>query len=339
MRELTVGAGFVRGLMRLAVSMGAGEQELSQRADIQPPDLLDQDKRIPFRKYVALMHAAKLACKDPALGLHYGEAVDVSEISIVGLLGRASETMVDAFAQLKRYARLIVEVEVDGATADDRFAFSPEGDGIWLVDTRKNPNDFHELTESAFAHIVCSTRHLGDTPFVKAVQVTHADPGYRAEYERIFQAPVSFDCTRNALRLDPAWLAKRFSNEPRYVFGILSAHAQALLTSLENAHTTRGNVESLMMPILHTGNVSVDLVAGKMGVSRQTLFRRLKAEGVTFQQVLDALRHRLAVHYLGGKKVSVNETAYLVGFSDPASFSRAFKRWTGSSPRAVRSKD
>ena len=339
MRELTVGAGFVRGLMRLAVSMGAGEQELSQRADIQPPDLLDQDKRIPFRKYVALMHAAKLACKDPALGLHYGEAVDVSEISIVGLLGRASETMVDAFAQLKRYARLIVEVEVDGATADDRFAFSPEGDGIWLVDTRKNPNDFHELTESAFAHIVCSTRHLGDTPFVKAVQVTHADPGYRAEYERIFQAPASFDCTRNALRLDPAWLAKRFSNEPRYVFGILSAHAQALLTSLENAHTTRGNVESLMMPILHTGNVSVDLVAGKMGVSRQTLFRRLKAEGVTFQQVLDALRHRLAVHYLGGKKVSVNETAYLVGFSDPASFSRAFKRWTGSSPRAVRSKD
>lgn len=225
MRELTVGAGFVRGLMRLAVSMGAGEQELSQRADIQPPDLLDQDKRIPFRKYVALMHAAKLACKDPALGLHYGEAVDVSEISIVGLLGRASETMVDAFAQLKRYARLIVEVEVDGATADDRFAFSPEGDGIWLVDTRKNPNDFPELTESAFAHIVCSTRHLGDTPFVKAVQVTHADPGYRAEYERIFQAPVSFDCTRNALRLDPAWLAKRFSNEPRYVFGILSAHA------------------------------------------------------------------------------------------------------------------
>lgn len=94
-----------------------------------------------------------------------------------------------------------------------------------------------------------------------------------------------------------------------------------------------------MMPILHTGNVSVDLVAGKMGVSRQTLFRRLKAEGVTFQQVLDALRHRFAVHYLGGKKVSVNETAYLVGFSDPASFSRAFKRWTGSSPRAVRSKD
>jgi AraC-like DNA-binding protein len=339
MRELTVGAGFVRGLMRLAVSKGASEHDLAQRAEINPQDLLDQDKRIPFRKYVALMRAAKLACSDPALGLHYGEAVDVSEISIVGLLGRASETMVDAFAQLKRYARLIVEVEVVSTNADDRFAFSREGDQVWLVDTRMNPNDFPELTESAFAHIVCSTRHLGDTPFAKAVQVTHADPGYRAEYERIFQAPVAFDCPRNALRLDPTWLAKRFSNEPRYVFGILSAHAQALLTSLEDTPTTRGQVESLLMPILHTGNASVDLVATKLGLSRQTLFRRLKAEDVTFQQVLDDLRHKLALHYLGGKKVSVNETAYLVGFSDPAAFSRAFKRWTGASPRLARGRD
>jgi AraC-like DNA-binding protein len=90
------------------------------------------------------------------------------------------------------------------------------------------------------------------------------------------------------------------------------------------------------MPVLHKGEASMDAVADKMALSRQTLFRRLKAEGTTFEKVLDELRHRLALHYLGGKKVSVNETAYLVGFSDPAAFSRAFKRWTGTSPRAMR---
>ena len=68
----------------------------------------------------------------------------------------------------------------------------------------------------------------------------------------------------------------------------------------------------------------------------QTLFRKLKAKGVTFEKVLDDLRHKLALDYLNGKKVSVHETAYLVGFSDPAAFSRAFKRWTGSSPRTMR---
>lgn len=79
----------------------------------------------------------------------------------------------------------------------------------------------------------------------------------------------------------------------------------------------------------------MDVIASKLGLSRQTLFRKLKAEGVTFEKVLDELRHRLALHYLSGKKVSVNETAYLVGFSDPAAFSRAFKRWTGSCPRMM----
>jgi AraC-like DNA-binding protein len=71
-------------------------------------------------------------------------------------------------------------------------------------------------------------------------------------------------------------------------------------------------------------------------MSRQTLYRRLKSEGVTFELVLDDLRRRMALDYLGARRVSVNETAYLVGFSDPAAFSRAFKRWTGHSPRQAR---
>lgn len=126
---------------------------------------------------------------------------------------------------------------------------------------------------------------------------------------------------------------------PRYAFGILSARAQTLLESLERSQSMRTKVESLLIPMLHTGEVSIDLVAGKMDMSRQTLFRKLKAEGVTFEQALDELRHQMALHYLGGKKVSVNQTAYLVGFSDPTAFSRAFKRWTGMSPSAMRASE
>lgn len=64
----------------------------------------------------------------------------------------------------------------------------------------------------------------------------------------------------------------------------------------------RGRVESLLMPVLHKGDVSMDSIADKLAVSRQTLFRRLKAEGTTFEKVLDELRHKLALHYLSGKK-------------------------------------
>ena len=98
----------------------------------------------------------------------------------------------------------------------------------------------------------------------------------------------------------------------------------------------RGRVEGLLMPILHTGEAGIEGVAARLGISRQTLFRRLREEGTSFERLLDELRHKLAVHYLTGRKVSVTETAYLVGFSDPAAFSRAFKRWTGKSPKAMR---
>lgn len=57
----------------------------------------------------------------------------------------------------------------------------------------------------------------------------------------------------------------------------------------------------------------MDVIAARLAVSRQTVYRQLKAEGVTFETVLDELRHKLAVHYLSGKRTSVNETAYLVG--------------------------
>jgi AraC-like DNA-binding protein len=332
MPELTVAAGLARGLIELAVSKGANGAALAERARIALADLEDQDNRIPFASYVALMRAGKELSGDPALALHYGETNDLAHISIVGLIGYASETMMHAFAQLNRYGRLVVEF--DGPK--DRFQLARRSTGLWIVDTRENPNDFPELTESTFARMICGPRQLGVTQLAKAVHVTHRAPSYRAEYDRIFRAPVVFESGENAVLMDEAWSTHKIALQPRYVFGILSEHADALLKSLENSKSTRGRVESLLMPILHTGEANMDVVARRMGLSRQTLFRRLKAEGVTFEKVLDELRHRLALDYLRGRKASVNETAYLVGFSDPAAFSRAFKRWTGASPRALR---
>ncbi|MFP3945249.1 MAG: helix-turn-helix domain-containing protein, partial [Alphaproteobacteria bacterium] len=141
---------------------------------------------------------------------------------------------------------------------------------------------------------------------------------------------------RNAIRTTPEWGDVPIQTGNRYLFGVLTERGEALLEELENSRTMRGRVECLLLPVLHTGNVSIDMIARRLETSRQTLYRNLKAEGVTFEQVLDELRHRMALYYLAGKRVSVNETAYLVGFSDPAAFSRAFKRWTGQSPREMR---
>lgn len=330
---MTVSAGLARGLLRLAVSKGADQALLLARAGIAEKDLEDQDRRIAFAKYVALMRHGQRLSGDPALALHYGETHDLAEVSVVGLLAYACETMADATKQLNRYGRLVVEF--DGPP--NRFSFTTDSRGLWLIDNRGNPNDFPELTESTFARSICGPKRFGVTDGARAVEVTHSAPDYRDEYVRVLGVPVTFDAPRNAILLNAAVLSQRVAVQPRYAFGIFAQHADALLEELRNSKTTRGQVEASLVSILHTGEASIEVVADKLGVSRSTLFNRLQDDGTTFSRVLDELRRKLAVDYLRGKKVSVNETAYLVGFSEPAAFSRAFKRWTGQSPRRFRS--
>jgi AraC-like DNA-binding protein len=101
----------------------------------------------------------------------------------------------------------------------------------------------------------------------------------------------------------------------------------------------RKEVERRMEPMLASGPVRIDDVARALGCGRQTLYRRLKAEGVTFAELLDGLRRRLALRFVREQGLSVKESAWRLGFSDPAAFSRAFKRWTGTSPSEARGKD
>lgn len=333
MRDESVSSGFALGLLDYAVSRGADRDALLAASQIDPASLADRDTRLPYARYIALMQAARAATGDSALALNFGQAVPVEDISIVGLIGQASDTMLEAFEQLNRYVRLIVDVELQGA---DRFAFLRDREGLWFTDLRANPNVFPELTESAFSHIIAGPRRFGVPDWVKEVRVTHAAPPHAADYERVFRAPVLFGSDRNAMRMEEGIVSHRVNRLPRYAFGVLSEHADTLLRELETAVTMRGRVEAVILPILHKGEVSMDAIAEALSLGRQTLYRALKDEGVTFEQILDELRHRLALEYLRAKKTSVNETAYLVGFSDPASFSRAFKRWTGKSPSEMR---
>jgi AraC-like DNA-binding protein len=205
------------------------------------------------------------------------------------------------------------------------------------VDRRSKPNEFPELTESTWSRFICWTRRdFPQTTFALSAHVTHPEPAHRVAYERLWQVPVTFNSNRNAIQTSLAWPNVAVQPESRYVFGVLTERGDALLKDLENSKSVRGQVEGLLVPILHTGDLGIDMIAGKLGISRQTLYRHLRAEGVTFEQLLDELRRTMALHYLSAKKVSVNEVAYLVGFSDPAAFSRAFKRWTGRSPREMR---
>jgi AraC-like DNA-binding protein len=337
----TIAAGYPKALLDFAVAKGADRKALLDRAGLEAAALDDPDNRVALSAYTALMEAGIAQLHEPALALQFGEAVRMQEISIVGLICEAAATTMEVGRQLNRYSRLML----DSGGAADLVRGVPGPEGLWMEVVSAAYARDRWMVEAELARLVCNTRAMfAGNPafeamvFPREVHFLHAAPDHAHEYERIFRAPIVFGSNRAALLLDPTFVLLQQPPTNRYVFGVLSARADALLKELEASNSVRARVESVLLPILHTGDAAMDNVAAAMGLSRRSLQRKLAAEGTTFEKVLDALRRRMALDYLNGRKASVNEIAYLVGFSEAASFSRAFKRWTGTTPRALRGK-
>jgi AraC-like DNA-binding protein len=125
-------------------------------------------------------------------------------------------------------------------------------------------------------------------------------------------------------------------SETRGLFAFLREVVQTFSQPASQNRCFRKEVEHAIEPLIAVGGVGIDRVARELGMSRQTLYRRLKREGITFEEILDAKRRYLSVRYLKFDRLSVKSASYRLGFSDPAAFSRAFKRWFGVSPSDFR---
>lgn len=325
----TVSSGLAGGLIAFAENRGADRLVLLEAAGLAPAAVAEADDRVPMDAYLRLVEAAKAATGEPALSLLWAEAVGMAELSVVGLVMESAATMGEAFVQLQRYGRLAMD---SAGPSESPFSLSFEDGRLFMVYGRTPPAGGEDLIEAAFVRLVCGPRRFLPRPHVLAVELTRTAPPYRAEYERIFQCPVRFGAPRNAMELHPEIAGWPVSKSGGYLSTVLSRHADALLSALDARTTWRGRTEAEIVAALHEGAPGADRIAERLGFSRQTLFRRLKDENTTYEDVLDSVRERLAKGYLRDRRLGVSETAFLLGYQEPASFTRAFQRWTGRTP-------
>lgn len=335
MHRHTMAAGFAASFADFACARGATRAALLAKSGLTDADLSDQDNRIPVAAYQALVGAAIAQTGDTALLLRHSLETRLETMTVVGQIVHTSASLRHSIGQLNRYLHLMGDTELPPRVA--RFELQRNAGGLWIVDHLILPPEQSYRTEVSFARFISEFRRsFPQTPFEIALEVAYPPPPHVDQYPDLFRVPVQFNATRNALRIDPVWDTPDtdFAPSNAYAFGIFTRHADGLLEKLQADTSIRGRIEAHILPRLHEGSISMDLVAKDLAMSRQTLYRRLKDEGVTFAEIHDGLRQRMAVAYLEGQKVSVNETAYLLGFSEASSFVRAFKRWTGLSPTA-----
>ncbi len=335
MTEETMAAGFAASFADYACDKGAKRHVLLAECGLTDDDLSDQDNRIPRAAYQAIIAAAIQQTGDTALLLRHTLETPLETMSVVGQIVHTSASLRHSLEQLNRYLHLMGDTELPPGT--DRFELLKTTEGLWIVDHLILPPDMAFWSEVSFARFISEFRRsFPGATFEVGLEVTYPPPPHVDQYPELFRVPVEFSAKRNALRIDSVWDSPETRFEPgnAYAFGIFTRHADEMLAKLQADTSIRAQIETQILPRLHEGSISMDKVARNLAMSRQTLYRRLKDEGITFAEIHDDLRQRMAVEYLKGQKVTVNETAYLLGFSEASSFVRAFKRWTGLSPTA-----
>ena len=119
----------------------------------------------------------------------------------------------------------------------------------------------------------------------------------------------------------------------QYLAEIIRSHADFLLQQVDRTKRFQDEVKKVIIQNLHTGLVDIKMVSNQLGASRWTVYRKLKSENISFQELLNMVQKDLTLSYLQAREHPIHEIAALVGFSSPSTFHRAFKKWTGQSPK------
>jgi AraC-like DNA-binding protein len=162
------------------------------------------------------------------------------------------------------------------------------------------------------------------------LQLAHRRPVDVRPYKRFFRAPLRFDATHNALLFPAKWLSQPLPQAN----ADLRRHLQDEAARI-NAHHGIAFVDKVRRAAraaLVTRSCSADAVATSFAMQRRTLSRRLKAEGTTYEALLDQVRYEVARQLLSQTNTSIGTIADTLGYADASPFIRAFRRWSGTTP-------
>ena len=174
-----------------------------------------------------------------------------------------------------------------------------------------------------------------DFPLERA-DFAYEAPATHGEHVRIFGCPVQFGAESTGIVISRAVWDTPVERGDSGLAAVLDRHAQMLIAQLPQVSDAIAEVRATIQDQLKGGDPTLNTVARKLGTSRRSLQRRLADENLTYAQVLDDVRSTMARAYLAQRELSIAEVAYLLGFSEQSSFTRAFRRWTATSPAEFR---
>jgi len=315
----------------LAYGVGRGlrAEALLEAAGLDAAGLGDPDGRVPLVSIYALLEAIERETGDPAFGIELPLGLELDALDVLGFLFITSADFGSALERMLRYIRLWNEgerIELCRRGGSMRLSYEPYGP--W------RPAHVQMAQATLADMVVNGARFMPGLAFerVRLRQVSPADP---ARFEQVLGVPVEFGCADNEACFDPAMLSLPVPDANPILCAFFEHYASEKLKQLPGVSGIVDRLRALIRTCLPDGEVTLGDLAARLHMSARTLQRRLSTEGTSLQQELDAVRRQQALYFLENGTAIV-ELSWLLGYSDPSAFHRAFKRWMGTSPEAWR---
>jgi len=323
------------GLTRLAIarleSTGVPVAPLLRRVGLTPELIAEPEERLSVHRQIALLNEAATALKDDCLGFTLARDFDLREIGLVYYVMASSQKLGDALKRLAHYSKVTNEALVFGCREGNRLTINLSYSGV------PRHSDRHQIEFCIFAVLRICRVLTGHNVVPQQFSVSHYRSEGTSEMARFVGTKVEFGADADEFVLNVEARELPLTHSDPYLNKLLLKDCEAALADRkENASQLRTRVENAISSMLPHGRVLVEDIALSLGMSKRTLTRKLADEGSNFSEVFEQLRHDLAVRYLRDRKLHVSKIAWLLGFNEVSAFTHAFKRWTGMTPRDMR---
>jgi AraC-like DNA-binding protein len=309
---------------------GINPEALFQKAGIDFKEATMPGARLDSADLYELYRVSVEVTGDPCFGLKVSEQLQPANLHGLGFAWLASDNLFNALERLVRFSKLINNV------ARFRLELTEQTIELIAYDLDKLPDHPDSVIDSIMAIFLKMCRITAGSSFNPIrLDLAHSPPVCSKVFDLVFRAPIRFNAADNRLCFDRASLeASLPSSNPE----LARINDQSVIDYL--ARFDRDNVSiqvrTRIIEQLPAGTPRQAIIAKELNISLRSMQRKLKAEGTSFNSLIDGTRRELAMYYIRETHRPLGEISYLLGFSEPSNFTRAFRRWAGTSPQDFR---
>lgn len=325
----------IRGIVFGAARFGASPMTFWKELGLTPELYEQSDRMLDWSYGVKVWDVAQDLTQNPLIGLQIGEKTSEMTLGLIGHLMQTSPTLGVAFEQVSRFNLAFSEMfyyHTQRNSHEFELQFSPT-QPYWLQ-YPESARHAIEISMSATLHIAYLLTGKKVAPLYAAFAYPPPVPDV-AEYRRLLGQDLRFRQSKNCLVFKTSDADLPVIGHNRELLAMFQQLAQDFIQRHQNKHNVAALVKKTILDQFRHQLPQLPEVAEQLNMTSRSLQRKLKEEGVNFLQILEEIRSELAVGLVRRQQFTAGEIAYMLGYADPGSFRRAFRRWTGAGLRDI----